>query len=155
MIEDLYGVACFHKLAVDDIENERGARMRSVGVLVSDYRAIVTHYAFCEKQVQRINEMGRDIADTTALENYMSEYCHDTGLECAIFRPISDVFVNDISRSVGAVSSLFRFYGEHLLTIWKALLLRKRIIFYHQIPMALCALEYMLVDIYWNYQTRL
>ncbi|KAL0481065.1 hypothetical protein AKO1_012839 [Acrasis kona] len=134
----LFGIACFHKLITAETI-ERGARMRSVGVLVKDYRAMVTHFTFCEKQAQSLNENGAELTDTTTLERYMDRQNGDVQKSHA-HRLLSDMFVNDVSRSVSSLSSLFHFYGASLLTIWKILLLRKRILFFSDVPIGVvCA----------------
>lgn len=52
--KNLYGIACFHSLKT--ASDERGARMRSVGILCRDYRALATHYDFLYGAVRALND---------------------------------------------------------------------------------------------------
>ena len=47
----LYGLACFENMPVDNV-SERGARMKSVGVLAVSYTSLHYHMNFLKKQVR-------------------------------------------------------------------------------------------------------
>lgn len=55
-----FGLACFEKL---DVENtsERGARMKSVGVLTRSYSLLHMYKVFLQKQVRLVEIRGFDI----------------------------------------------------------------------------------------------
>ena len=47
----LYGLACYEKMSVES-EIERGARMKSVGILSTSYTLLYRHIQFLESQVR-------------------------------------------------------------------------------------------------------
>ncbi|GFW72626.1 DENN domain-containing protein 11 [Trichonephila clavipes] len=51
----LYGLACFENMPVDNV-SERGARMKSVGVLAVTYTSLHYHMNFLRKQVRQLLE---------------------------------------------------------------------------------------------------
>lgn len=51
--ERLYGLACYEKMSVES-EIERGARMKSVGILSTSYTLLYRHIQFLEAQVRYI-----------------------------------------------------------------------------------------------------
>jgi len=50
-INGYYGMSCFEKISVSSIK-ERGARMKSVGVLAHTYRHLHIHREFLQRQVR-------------------------------------------------------------------------------------------------------
>lgn len=50
-MDNLYGLACFENMPVES-EIERGARMKSVGVLATSYTLLYRHMQFLETQVR-------------------------------------------------------------------------------------------------------
>lgn len=48
---NLYGLACFENMPVDS-QSERGARMKSVGILATSYTLLYRHMQFLETQVR-------------------------------------------------------------------------------------------------------
>ena len=46
-----YGLSCYERISVDNAE-ERGARMKSVGVICTKYTSLHEHMEFLEKQVR-------------------------------------------------------------------------------------------------------
>lgn len=49
--DTLYGLACFENMPVES-EIERGARMKSVGILATSYTLLYRHLQFLETQVR-------------------------------------------------------------------------------------------------------
>ena len=49
--DNLYGLACFENMPVES-EIERGARMKSVGILSTSYTLLYRHLQFLETQVR-------------------------------------------------------------------------------------------------------
>ena len=47
----LYGLSCFEKMSVDNVE-ERGARMKAVGMLAVGYSDLHTHKLFLQEQTR-------------------------------------------------------------------------------------------------------
>lgn len=61
-------------------------------------------------------------------------------LNSILFKPITDVFVDEVSAAVGSLYSVAKFFGSSLMLIWKALLLKRRILFYSDVPVGIvCA----------------
>ncbi len=61
-------------------------------------------------------------------------------LNSMLFKPITDVFVDEVSASVGSLYSMAKYYGSSLLLLWKAMLLKRRILFYSDVPIGVvCA----------------
>ncbi len=50
-IGDMYGLACFHRRKLEGENTERGARMKSVGVLMHSYTGLYVHQDFLQKEV--------------------------------------------------------------------------------------------------------
>ena len=48
----MYGFACYEKLTLSHSELERGARMKSVGVLAPSFEYLHLHKPFLEEQVK-------------------------------------------------------------------------------------------------------
>ena len=49
--DGLYGLSCFERIAVDNVA-ERGARMKSVGILCAKYTSLHEHMSFLEEEVR-------------------------------------------------------------------------------------------------------
>jgi len=49
--ENMFGLACFENMPVDS-RTERGARMKSVGILATSYTLLYRHMQFLETQVR-------------------------------------------------------------------------------------------------------
>ena len=49
--DGLYGLSCFERIAVDSVA-ERGARMKSVGILCAKYTSLHEHMPFLEEEVR-------------------------------------------------------------------------------------------------------
>ena len=49
----LYGLSCYEKISVDSVE-ERGARMRSVGILAVGYSDLHMHKEFLQEQARYV-----------------------------------------------------------------------------------------------------
>jgi len=49
--ENMFGLACFENMPVDS-HTERGARMKSVGILATSYTLLYRHMQFLEAQVR-------------------------------------------------------------------------------------------------------
>lgn len=53
----LYGLSCYERIAVDNVA-ERGARMKSVGILCAKYTSLHEHMPFLEEEVRLVPPMG-------------------------------------------------------------------------------------------------
>ena len=49
--DGLYGLSCYERIAVDNVA-ERGARMKSVGILCAKYTSLHEHMSFLEEEVR-------------------------------------------------------------------------------------------------------
>ena len=52
-IKNLFGLCCYEKLSLDSTE-ERGARMKSVGIISYSYTTLFRHIQFLESQVRSV-----------------------------------------------------------------------------------------------------
>lgn len=92
-----------------DSKEERGARLRSVGVLCRDYRALVQHYFFLSDTAQKLNENPGDFTD---LDKYIAKNQDNGGSQNALaqtaaylFKPLADIYVDEVSANVGSLSA--------------------------------------------------
>lgn len=137
---DAYGLSCFEKMPVDSAE-ERGVRMKSVGVLATSYTALHKYSQFLEAQVRnQLNSPG----DYNQL---IAFYEDKKGVIPPSF-PLDGDIVSSLSSSgdknglpemtithpVGCFLHFVRFFGENVFVLWKLALLQKRILFFSPPP---------------------
>ncbi|XP_036376189.1 DENN domain-containing protein 11-like [Megalops cyprinoides] len=137
-----FGLACFANMPVES-ELERGARMKSVGVLCPSYTLLYRHMNFLENQVRlQLQCPGQ----YSALEAFYED-------KKALLPPLENgLIITSPSRSRGAsqsrcmhpemkishpagcMSQFIRFLGEQIMLLWKFSLLRKRILIFSPPP---------------------
>ncbi|XP_067930928.1 DENN domain-containing protein 11-like [Watersipora subatra] len=131
---DLYGVACYGKLAVAS-ELERGARMRSVGVMTQSNSLLHIHATKLKTLViHTLTHTG----DYSLLEEYFQRWTGD---------PLTNSSLVDLDLRYPCqhFERLLSYLGPSLFTIWKSLILQKRILIYGEPPAAhLCHLVHCL-----------
>ncbi|XP_065182397.1 DENN domain-containing protein 11-like [Sycon ciliatum] len=139
----LFGLSCYQKIAVDSAE-ERGARMRSVGVLCPSFYALCRHQDFLKKEVQR------QVEDPNRGHEQLQRYYEAHQPSGASFAPQSplptDAAVTP-GQSVmpriqarhppGCVSEFCYSFGAKIFSLWRLLMLRKRILFIGHPPVGL------------------
>ena len=54
--DNSYGLSCYEKMEVENTD-ERGARMKSVGIVCSQYTSLHTHLPFLEEEVRWVTCM--------------------------------------------------------------------------------------------------
>ncbi|XP_011357854.2 protein LCHN [Pteropus vampyrus] len=141
-----FGLACFANMPVES-ELERGARMKSVGVLSPSYTLLYRYMHFLENQVRhqekyRFTWKEPSLNDGTwhfggsgagcllAHTEYFSQsYFQQAGLPS--FLPCSH---SQITHPAGCMSQFIKFFGEQILILWKFALLRKRILIFSPPP---------------------
>lgn len=127
---DLYGLAVFSaRRAASDA---RGAIYHSVGALATEHGALAAVANGLRDAAEALNAApeGDRPAVYAALEaRYRSG---DLALDAA---PRDDE--DDLSVLRGSLGNLAFFYGASVFTLWKAVLLRRRILFYSPVPVGI------------------
>ncbi|KAM9327581.1 DENN domain-containing protein 11-like [Pholidichthys leucotaenia] len=137
-----FGLACFANMAVESTE-ERGARMKSVGILSPSYTLLYRYMSFLEHQVRlQLQSPGH----YSPLEAFYED-------KRALLPPGGDAVVTalplnvwgatinhsmhpemKITHPAGCMSQFIRFFGEQIMVLWKLALLRKRILIFSPPP---------------------
>uniref|UniRef100_A0A4W6DXX7 DENN domain-containing protein 11 n=1 Tax=Lates calcarifer TaxID=8187 RepID=A0A4W6DXX7_LATCA len=137
-----FGLACFANMAVDSTV-ERGARMKSVGILSPSYTLLYRYMSFLEHQVRlQLQSPGH----YSPLEAFYED-------KRAILPPGGDCIVTacpasawgaainhsmhpemKITHPAGCMSQFIRFFGEQIMVLWKLALLRRRILIFSPPP---------------------
>ncbi|CAL4062524.1 unnamed protein product [Meganyctiphanes norvegica] len=134
---EFYGCASYEKMCVLS-EMERGARMKSVGVIVQRHENLAYHLNFLAAQVRQMLTNPGDYKD---LQEY---YLKNKG---EIVTPAQSPLQKNYSYSTIATSnfaqeksgtqcllSFFQFFGSQVIQLWRAVLLRRRILFFSPPP---------------------
>eukprot|EP00164_Ancoracysta_twista_P002558 GFYU01003406.1.p1 GENE.GFYU01003406.1~~GFYU01003406.1.p1 ORF type:complete len:448 (-),score=116.20 GFYU01003406.1:63-1406(-) len=125
--DDCFSIACFNNLHVENSE-ERGARMRSVGVFVKSFSGMQVHFDFLHREARKLNQ--EDASDVSRLIAYYNEHKRtSTGIP----RPMSREGTAELVKPMTFAHFLY-FLGQQAWVIWKALLLRRRVLFYTPVP---------------------
>lgn len=135
--DGLYGLSCFERIAVDNVA-ERGARMKSVGILCAKYTSLHEHMPFLEEEVRRQLENPGHYED---LENYYNCYKNCVLRNNYIPSPthekapgLEEIPVLKITHPAGCFPQFIKFFGEQIFVLWKFVLLQKRILFFAPPP---------------------
>ncbi|XP_042238020.1 DENN domain-containing protein 11-like [Homarus americanus] len=133
---DYYGVACYEKLTIiSDVE--RGARMKSIGVIVSNYYAIHQHLEYLAQQVRNMVVKPGDYSGLE--EYYLSRKASipsswDTPQKVT-HQLLPPTVIHNLTPVLGeGIFHLVKFFGEQLIILWKATLLCKRILLFSPPP---------------------
>ncbi|CAG5117486.1 unnamed protein product [Candidula unifasciata] len=141
--DNLFGLACFENMRVDS-EIERGARMKSVGILSLSYTTLYRHMQFLETQVRHQLETPGNYSQLLAFYNdrrgiLPSDGTSDT-LKASSPRSTPSTPSRDllpemrITHPAGCFSQFIKFFGEQIFVLWKFALLQRRIIFFSPPP---------------------
>ncbi|XP_034434804.1 DENN domain-containing protein 11-like [Hippoglossus hippoglossus] len=137
-----FGLACFANMAVESTV-ERGARMKSVGILSPSYTLLYRYMSFLEHQVRlQLQTPGH----YSPLEAFYED-------KRALLPPSGDAVVTacpaiawgaalnhsmhpemKITHPAGCMSQFIRFFGEQIMVLWKLALLRRRILIFSPPP---------------------
>uniref|UniRef100_A0A8C4I9B7 DENN domain-containing protein 11 n=1 Tax=Dicentrarchus labrax TaxID=13489 RepID=A0A8C4I9B7_DICLA len=137
-----FGLACFANMPVESTV-ERGARMKSVGILSPSYTLLYRYMSFLEHQVRlQLQSPGH----YSPLEAFYED-------KRALLPPSGDGVVTacpanawgaainhsmhpemKITHPAGCMSQFIRFFGEHIMVLWKLALLRRRILIFSPPP---------------------
>lgn len=137
-----FGLACFANMAVESMV-ERGARMKSVGILSPSYTLLYRYMSFLEHQVRlQLQSPGH----YSPLEAFYED-------KRALLPPSGDGVVTacpanawgavlnhsmhpemKITHPAGCMSQFIRFFGEQIMVLWKLALLRRRILIFSPPP---------------------
>ncbi|XP_004553938.1 DENN domain-containing protein 11 [Maylandia zebra] len=137
-----FGLACFANMAVESTV-ERGARMKSVGILSPSYTLLYRYMSFLEHQVRlQLQSPGH--------YSHLEAFYED---KRALLPPSGDAVVTalpanawsaainhsmhpemKITHPAGCMSHFIRFFGEQIMVLWKLALLRRRILIFSPPP---------------------
>ncbi|XP_078424297.1 DENN domain-containing protein 11 isoform X1 [Cetorhinus maximus] len=138
-----FGMACFANMPVES-ELERGARMKSVGILSPSYTLLYRYMHFLENQVRHQLEIPGHYAQLEAFYEDKKGVL-PAGMNKGIptsFQPLHWLpSVNKymypemkITHPAGCMSQFIKFFGEQIMVLWKFALLRKRILIFSPPP---------------------
>ncbi|KAK0145458.1 Protein LCHN [Merluccius polli] len=137
-----FGLACFANMAVESVV-ERGARMKSVGILSPSYTLLYRYMSFLEHQVRLqlqapghyspleafyedkralLPPSGDGVVTASPAHTWSTSLSHSMHPEMKITHP------------AGCMSQFTRFFGEQIMVMWKLALLRRRILIFSPPP---------------------
>ncbi|XP_035476279.2 DENN domain-containing protein 11-like [Scophthalmus maximus] len=136
-----FGLACFANMAVES-KVERGARMKSVGILSPSYTLLYRYMSFLEHQVRlqlqspgHYSPLEAFYEDKRALLPPSGDVviaCPATAWGAAINHSMHPEM--KITHPAGCMSQFIRFFGEQIMVLWKLALLRRRILIFSPPP---------------------
>ncbi|XP_019751908.1 protein LCHN-like [Hippocampus comes] len=137
-----FGLACFANMAVESTA-ERGARMKSVGILSPSYTLLYRYMSFLEHQVRLQLQSPGHYSPLEAFYEDKRALLLPSGDDVVSLCPISawGVAINHsmhpemkITHPAGCMSQFIRFFGEQIMVLWKLALLRRRILIFSPPP---------------------
>lgn len=137
-----FGLACFANMPVES-ELERGARMKSVGILSPSYTLLYRYMHFLENQVRHQLQCPGQYSPLEAFYEDKKAVLPSGGNGLVTACPTSALapIVNrcmhpemKITHPAGCMSQFIRFFGEQIMVLWKFALLRKRILIFSPPP---------------------
>ncbi|XP_013774275.1 protein LCHN-like [Limulus polyphemus] len=140
-----FGLACFENMKVD-CETERGARMKSVGILSPNYAVLHKHKEFLQEQVRfLLNTPGCYNKLKMFYKANKENFCSGIYQHCGTsqnkesfvwsYNNLHQYVLNTkVSHPTECFCHLMNFFGEQLFLLWKFALLKKRILFYSPPP---------------------
>lgn len=137
-----FGLACFANMPVES-ELERGARMKSVGILSPSYTLLYRYMHFLENQVRHQLQCPGQYSPLEAFYEDKKAILPPTGNGLITACPTSawGATLNrcmhpemKITHPAGCMSQFIRFFGEQIMVLWKFALLRRRILIFSPPP---------------------
>ncbi|XP_057709698.1 DENN domain-containing protein 11-like [Corythoichthys intestinalis] len=137
-----FGLACFANMAVESTA-ERGARMKSVGILSPSYTLLYRYMSFLEHQVRLQLQSPGHYSPLEAFYEDKRALLLPSGDDVVSVCPINvwGAAINHsmhpemkITHPAGCMSQFIRFFGEQIMVLWKLALLRRRILIFSPPP---------------------
>ncbi|XP_029104206.1 DENN domain-containing protein 11 [Scleropages formosus] len=138
-----FGLACFANMPVESAL-ERGARMKSVGILTPSYTLLYRYMHFLENQVRHQLKCPGQYSPLEAFYEDKKAILPPTGNGLVTACPPSTKGVPHnrccmnpemkITHPAGCMSQFIHFFGEQIMVLWKFALLRKRILIFSPPP---------------------
>ncbi|KAM3869917.1 DENN domain-containing protein 11 [Diretmus argenteus] len=136
-----FGLACFANMPVES-ELERGARMKSVGILSPSYTLLYRYMHFLENQVRHQLQCPGQYSPLEAFYEDKKAVLPPAGNGLVTACPTWSVSTINrcmhpemkITHPAGCMSQFIRFFGEQIMVLWKFALLRKRILIFSPPP---------------------
>ncbi|XP_047246289.1 DENN domain-containing protein 11-like isoform X2 [Girardinichthys multiradiatus] len=137
-----FGLACFANMAVENTE-ERGARMKSVGILSPSYTLLYRYMSFLEHQVRLQLQSPGHYSPLEAFYEDKRALLPPSGEDVVTAFPANawGAAINHsmhpemkITHPAGCMSQFIRFFGEQIMLLWKLALLRRRILIFSPPP---------------------
>nr|XP_046153367.1 DENN domain-containing protein 11-like [Oncorhynchus gorbuscha]XP_046153368.1 DENN domain-containing protein 11-like [Oncorhynchus gorbuscha]XP_046153369.1 DENN domain-containing protein 11-like [Oncorhynchus gorbuscha] len=137
-----FGLACFANMVVESVV-ERGARMKSVGILSTSYTLLYRYMSFLEHQVRlQLKTPGQYSPLEAFFEDKRSVLppdgksvvtaCPGSAWGSAINHCMHPEM--KITHPAGCMSQFIQFFGEQIMVLWKLALLRRRILIFSPPP---------------------
>ena len=127
-----FGVACFNNMVTDE-EGQRGARMCSVGCLMETPEGLYTLADELADEAERQNQEAIDAPPVAKGSTYSGNYSRLQALftgHNGTAPPLPPV----LPASPSSFNSMVQFFGADIFLLWKAALLKKRILFFSPVP---------------------
>ncbi|KAM3609943.1 uncharacterized protein V6R79_022735 [Siganus canaliculatus] len=136
-----FGLACFANMPVES-ELERGARMKSVGILSPSYTLLYRYMHFLENQVRHQLQCPGQYSPLEAFYEDKKAILPPKGNGLVTACPAWSVTsINrcmhpemKITHPAGCMSQFIQFFGEQIMVLWKFALLRKRLLIFSPPP---------------------
>ncbi|XP_061617451.1 DENN domain-containing protein 11-like [Phyllopteryx taeniolatus] len=137
-----FGLACFANMPVESTA-ERGARMKSVGILSPSYTLLYRYMSFLEHQVRLQLQFPGHYSPLEAFYEDKRALLLPSGNDVISVCPINawGAAINHsmhpemkITHPAGCMSQFIRFFGEQIMVLWKLALLRRRILIFSPPP---------------------
>ncbi|XP_053283147.1 DENN domain-containing protein 11 [Pleuronectes platessa] len=136
-----FGLACFANMPVES-ELERGARMKSVGILSPSYTLLYRYMHFLENQVRLQLKCPGQYSPLEAFYEDKKAVLPPTGNGLVTACPTWSVTTINrcmhpemkITHPAGCMSQFTQFFGEQIMVLWKFALLRKRLLLFSPPP---------------------
>ncbi|XP_061577328.1 DENN domain-containing protein 11 [Cololabis saira] len=136
-----FGLACFANMPVES-ELERGARMKSVGILSPSYTLLYRYMHFLENQVRHQLQCPGQYSPLEAFYEDKKAVLPPSGNGLVTACPTWSVTsINrcmhpemKITHPAGCMSQFIQFFGEQIMVLWKFALLRKRLLIFSPPP---------------------
>ncbi|KAH6570710.1 hypothetical protein BASA62_004189 [Batrachochytrium salamandrivorans] len=127
-----YGVAALENVALSSTgaEEERGARIKAVGIVLGSYTGLHSHLPFLRQQVARFVRNQGSLDDLTF-------YClNHQSRDTPILNMVESISVSQfrIGHPASHLPGLLNAFKAKIFVLWKYTLLQKRILFYGQPP---------------------
>ena len=138
--QGLFGLSCFALKHVDSAD-ERGARMKSVGIICTSYTSLHEHQDFLDQQVRQHLDLPFNY---DSLLKYYNRYRCCPEQNNFLPSPVSctpagvdDLAVMKITHPTGCFSQFIQFFGINIFALWRFVILQKRILFFAPLPVGI------------------